>query len=222
MVNCLLFAICYFRPPEKWWWLQNFCSIKKWMMLAIVDGNVFKVLTLSNNLVIICVLLTLHDLWKMCVFSAKIWFVKTLTRIVKYESRVIKSNPTGEYSTYGTYGGAAFQLGDFGDLDTASKGYKNSKSVPGRVMIFETFEKFFKVRINFWESFKNLESHIPVSRSLLKSVFHAHASPHPDPCARVKCFQIIFSWLEPRICYDLGKWRAIRPGVIDLLAWVAC
>ena len=85
----------------------------------------------------------------MCVFSAKIWFVKTLTRIVKYESQVIKSNPVGEYSTYGTYGGATFQLGDFGDLDTASKGYKSSKSVPGRVMVFEAFEKFFKVRINF-------------------------------------------------------------------------
>ena len=65
----------------------------------------------------------------MCVFSAKIWFVKTLTRIVKYES-----NPVGEYSTYGTY--TTFQLGDFGDLDTASMGYKNSKSVPGRVMMF--------------------------------------------------------------------------------------
>ena len=48
----------------------------------------------------------------MCVFSAKIWFVKTLTRIVKYESQVIKSNPVGEYSTYGTYGGATFQLGN--------------------------------------------------------------------------------------------------------------
>ena len=73
----------------------------------------------------------------MCVFSAKIWFVKALTRIVKYESQVIKSNPVGEYSTYGTYGGATFQLGDFGDLKTASEGYKNSKFVPGRVMIFE-------------------------------------------------------------------------------------
>ena len=85
----------------------------------------------------------------MCVFSAKIWFVKTLTRIVKYESHVIKSSSAGEYSICGTYGGATFQIGDFSDLDTASKGYKNSKSVPGRVMIFETFEKFFKVRINF-------------------------------------------------------------------------
>ena len=123
------------------------------MMLVIVDGNVFKVLTLPNNLIIICgrpescVLLTLHDSWKICAFSAKIFFVKTLTRIVKYESQVIKSNPVGEYSTYGTY--TTFQLGDFSDLDTASKGYKNSKSVPGRVMIFETFEKFFKAPVNF-------------------------------------------------------------------------
>ena len=85
----------------------------------------------------------------MCVFSAKIWFVKTLTRIVKYESQVIKSKPVGEYSTYGTYRGVTFQLGHFSDLDTASKGYKNSKSAPGGVMIFETFEKLFKARINF-------------------------------------------------------------------------
>ena len=84
----------------------------------------------------------------MCVFSAKIWFVKTLTRIVKYESQVIKSNPVGECSTYGTY--TTFQLVDFGELDTASKGYKNSKSVPGRVMSFETFEKFLLIfHINF-------------------------------------------------------------------------
>ena len=85
----------------------------------------------------------------MFVFSAKIWFVKTLTRIVKYESQVIKANPVGEYSTYGTYGGATFQLCDFSDLDPASKSYKNSKSVPGKVMNFETFEKFFKICINF-------------------------------------------------------------------------
>ena len=220
MVICLVFAICYFRPPEKWC-LRNFCSTKKWMMLAIVNGNVFKVLTLPNNLIIICrrpwpcVLLTLHDSSKMCLFSAKLWFLKTLTRIVKYESEVIKSNPVGEYWTYGTY--TTFQVVDFSELDTACNGYKNSQSVPGRVMIFETFEKFFKVRINFWESFQKLGWHIPVGRSFLKSVFHAYASPHPDQCARVKCFQIIFSWLEPRIYYDLGKWRAIRAGVVDCL-----
>ena len=154
------------------------------------------------------------------VFSAKIWFVKTLTRIVKYESQVIKSNPVLEYSTYGAY--TTFKLVHFSEVDTASKCYKNLKSVPGRGMIFESFENFFKFRVNFWESFQNLGWHIPVDCSFLKSVFHAHASPSPRPCARVKCFPIILSWLEPRIYYDLGKWRAIRAGVVDLLAWVAC
>ena len=90
-------------------------------------------------------------------FSAKIWFVKTLTRIVKYESQVIKSNPVGEYSTYGTY--TTFQLGDFGDLDTASKGYKNSKSVPGRVMIFETLRNSSKFVLIFEKVFKNVGAH---------------------------------------------------------------
>ena len=87
---------------------------------------------------------------------------------MKYESQVIKSNPVGEHSTGGTYGGATFQLGDFSDLDTASKGYKNSKFVPGGVMIFETFEKFFKARINFWESFQKLGWYIPIGRLFLK------------------------------------------------------
>ena len=70
-------------------------------------------------------------------------FVKTLNRIVKYKSQVSKSNRVGEYSTYGTYGGAPVQLVDFGNLDTASKGYRNSKPVPGRVMNFETFERIY-------------------------------------------------------------------------------
>ena len=54
-----------------------------------------------------------------------------------------------------------------------------------------------------------------------KVSFHAHASSHPHPCVRVKCFQIIFSCLESRFYYDFEKWRAIRAGVVDVLAWVA-
>ena len=83
------------------------------------------------------------------VFSAKRCFSKALTRIANCESEAVKSNPVGEYSSYRTYGGATLRLSDFGDLGTASKCYKNSKSLPGRVMIFETFEEFFKVRIDF-------------------------------------------------------------------------
>ena len=113
-------------------------------MLVIVDGNVFKVLTLPNNLVIICrrswslVLLTLHDSWKMWVLSAKIWFVKTLTRKVGW--------------------------------------------------------------------------HIPVGRSFLKSIFNAHASPHPDPCARVKWFQT----------KSLVFIMTLGSDVLSALAWLTC
>ena len=100
------------------------------------------------------------------VFSDKIRFVKFLTRIVKYESQDIKSNPVGECSTYGTYWGAILQVGDFSGLDTASKRYENSKSVPGLMsglvsLTYEIFEKFFKVRINCCENFQNLGWHIP-------------------------------------------------------------
>ena len=43
------------------------------------------------NTIILC---SPHSLWlKEYVFSAKIWFVKTLSRIVKHESGVVKSNP---------------------------------------------------------------------------------------------------------------------------------
>ena len=156
----------------------------------------------------------------MCVFSAKIWFVKNLTRIGKYKLQVIKSNSVGEYSTYGTYGGATFQLGDFDHLDTASKGYKNL-SLKG-LWFLKLLRNFSKFALIFYFIFQKLGWHIPVGRSFLKSVFHAHASPHPDPCAPIKCFQVIFSWLEPRIYSDFGKWRAIHAGVIDLLAWVSC
>ena len=53
VVNCLVCGICYFQPHKKWC-LQNLCFIKELMMLVIVDENVFKVMTLSNKLVIIC------------------------------------------------------------------------------------------------------------------------------------------------------------------------
>ena len=95
--------------------------------------------------------------------------MKTLTRIVKYESQVIR-----EYSAYGSYGGATLKLVDFEDLDTASKGYKNEKSVPGRVMIFETFEKFFKVCFNFSENFWPLVSKVSI----------LHPCIHPPPPSR--------------------------------------
>ena len=46
--NCLIFAICYLWVREKL--LLN----RKWTMLEIVDKNVFKITTMSNNFVFIC------------------------------------------------------------------------------------------------------------------------------------------------------------------------
>ena len=47
--------------------------------------------------------------------------MKTLTRTVKHESQVIKSKPVGGVLNLRKIWGATFQLGDFGDPDTASK-----------------------------------------------------------------------------------------------------
>ena len=97
-LNCLVFSICYFWLRKKWC-LQNFCLIKKWMMLEIVNKSVFEAINChiiwylfaGFKAVILC---SVHSTWLMkYVFSAKIPLVKTSTRIVKYESRVVKSNP---------------------------------------------------------------------------------------------------------------------------------
>ena len=68
-----------------------------WILLEVVDKNVFKIMTLLNDSVLICKFedhnLVFCSLLVKCVFSAKIWFKKTSTRIMKYESWVIKSNP---------------------------------------------------------------------------------------------------------------------------------
>ena len=68
-------------------------------MLKIVDKNISEIVTMLNNLVFVCrgfntiILCSFHSIWFVkYVFSAKIWFVKTSTKIVKYESQVVKSN----------------------------------------------------------------------------------------------------------------------------------
>ena len=68
------------------------------MTLAVVNKNIFKVMTLPNNWYLlerfkIIILCSIHSIFIELVFCAEIWFVKRSTRIVKYESRVTKSNP---------------------------------------------------------------------------------------------------------------------------------
>ena len=46
----------------------------------------FKIITLCS----------VHSIWFVkYALAAKIWFLKTSTRIMKYESKVVKSNPAG-------------------------------------------------------------------------------------------------------------------------------
>ena len=74
---------------------------QKRMKLVIVDKNIFKIMTLPNNfcdLVLISsfktiILCCVHSIWFVkYMFSAEIWFVKTLSWIMKYESQLLKSN----------------------------------------------------------------------------------------------------------------------------------
>ena len=53
LVNHLVIAICHLQLCKKWC-LQNLYTIKKWMMLEIIDKNSFKIMTLPNNLVHFC------------------------------------------------------------------------------------------------------------------------------------------------------------------------
>ena len=96
MANCLVVAISCFRL-QKVPYLQNFYSVKKWILLEIVDKNVLKLMTLPNNLLFVgfktLTLCSVHSAWFVkYVFSANIWFVKTSNTISKYQSRVVKSN----------------------------------------------------------------------------------------------------------------------------------
>ena len=84
MVSHLVLAICHFQLHKKWC-LQNFYSIKKWVMLEIND-NSFGTMTTPDNLVFIWryFLCSVHSMWFVkCVSFAKIWFVKISARIVK-------------------------------------------------------------------------------------------------------------------------------------------
>ena len=73
MVNCLVFSICCFRLCKKMMFTKLSLNKKKWMMLEIVDKNVFKIMALPNNFVLICsfktiILCSVHSIRfvKMC------------------------------------------------------------------------------------------------------------------------------------------------------------
>ena len=76
-------------------------------MVEIIDKNVFNIMTLPNNLVLVCrfkktiLLCSVHCIqFVKDVFYTKICFMKTSTRIVKYESQVIELNPDSTCITH--------------------------------------------------------------------------------------------------------------------------
>ena len=74
--------------------LQNFWLTKKGMMLEIISKSDCQITCYLFAGLKPIFLYSVYSIWFVkYVFSAEIWFVKTLTRIVKYKSRVVKSNP---------------------------------------------------------------------------------------------------------------------------------
>ena len=73
---------------------------KNGMMLVIIGKNVFEIMTMPNNSVLICrfkyhyhpVSITLYISCNVC-FFAEVWLKKTSTRIVKYKLQIVKLNP---------------------------------------------------------------------------------------------------------------------------------
>ena len=95
--NCPAFAICYLWVIKKtfalkknrWSWNLSIriMKIKSW------HCQIIWYLFAGFKTIIFC---SVQSLWFVkYMFSAKIWLVKT--RIVKYESRVVKSNPAQEW-----------------------------------------------------------------------------------------------------------------------------
>ena len=89
----IVFSNCYFRLCENWY-LQNFCLIKNWMMLEIVDKSVYKIMTLSNNLVFICrfqghnlVFCSLHMIREICfLLNHDLWKLQLDSSNTKHKS----------------------------------------------------------------------------------------------------------------------------------------
>ena len=73
MFNYLIFSICYFWLRKNV--VQNFGSIKEWMMSEVIDKIGFEIMTIMNILLFIyrfsdhnLVFYSLYTICEMCVF----------------------------------------------------------------------------------------------------------------------------------------------------------
>ena len=99
IVNCLIFSICYFWLGENDVY-KTFTQIEndhRQEYFQIYDiAIIIWYLVESFGTITLCSVRSLRFADYM--LSAKIWFAKTSTRIVKYESRIDKSNSDGSVS----------------------------------------------------------------------------------------------------------------------------
>ena len=106
--KCLVFAICYLGIKKLS--LKNIFALQRnrwcWksairMFLKKIHCQITLYLFAGFKTIFLC---SVYTLWFMkYVFTAKIWFVKTSTRIVKYESGVVKSDPAEPPNTEYTF-----------------------------------------------------------------------------------------------------------------------
>ena len=80
-------------------WQINFLALhnftKSFYGTRVNHASCWTILVLFVDFIAI-ILCSIYCIWFVkYVLSAKKWFVKTSTRILKYESRVVKSNPVG-------------------------------------------------------------------------------------------------------------------------------
>ena len=97
MDNCVLFSIYYFCIHKKndvyktFAWQRNGWCWKPQLKIFLKSWHCWIIWYLLAGFKV-CVLFTMKY-----VFSVKIWFIKTTTRILKYKSQVVKSNPGNCY-----------------------------------------------------------------------------------------------------------------------------
>ena len=133
MANHYVLAICHFQLRKKNDVYKTSTHQKnKWCFLKLWHCWLIWYLLAGFKIVILC---SGRSIWFVKnVFFAKIWFVKTSTRIVKYESRVVKSSPEAELPALTQSSGKSFRI-----LMQALFSADVLKKVPERQYVFKFF-----------------------------------------------------------------------------------
>lgn len=138
----------------KNWFLQSFCSVKKWMMLETVDKNFFEIITFPNNLALIFSILehnpvpcSLYESWNICfLLKYGLWNFQLKSWNTNHKSlnRTLQENIALEFAT-----GFVFVARPFFWL---SQCFKNPTNPRTRLFFTKVIQKCFKY---FFLKYKN-------------------------------------------------------------------